>query len=1495
MTPAARRGAALASLALILAALVAGLGLLRASGAGAAGGELVVQPSQGAPTLAFLGASPLEAPGEVWAVAKGSGSGTKTLARYTDAGGWDVVPEPAAVGGGPIPGLSLASDAAAGRTTPRGGVVVAGREEDDFGERHGILVVRDPGGALRQAGDPSSFLFGEEWLFGFANADETGRLLAATDEPGGKTGAFVVPESRTSVLAYDGTEWSEESICVKVVPVCEIEAEFKVDAIDASGSEAWLVGHGGALGDGLELFRRETGLPGGPVWVRQPLGPPGSLGARYAEAEPFGVGVAARTKGQPLTVTSGGVWIDARLSDGSGNHDATVYFDISKGELTGSWCDLGSAPGLCLQPLGSELPAGQGRSFAWPADGSSGQFGTRAITGVGQGAILSLEAATFRRLTFVGGDAGSKEGAALSSPEEGWLGASPPLQLTRNPQAARLQPWPVPFKRPLTAVAPEPGAPLGGLDSEALAVGDEGQVARYLPGRGWEPEFLTRGNGKRATPTLRGVAWPEEGRAYAVGDGAAMWRWQKATELWQPDPGAPQNLARANFTGIAFDPDRPSRGYAIGKQGVLLGFAKEWKQEALPPGVPAEANLTSIAFAGDEALVTYKFPESSVRYKGGVIVNDGSGWRVEAAAEAALGGAVPQRVAGLADGGAVIASLNFGEGSQAVGRVIERQGLGGGWQQAAGGSIGYPTALAAIREAGQVRAIVSIAPAQGDPQGSNEFAADVDQILNQPPPGQAPLLTAPYKLPGAGLVIRQTANGWRDEQRQGYPLPAAQQPGQTLYDLPARPDPVLALLIAPDGGGGWAVGGETGTSIKYRSGTAKTAGVLRYGAAATPPGNASTAPIEGVAGTTTFALGANAQCAAACADFGGAGIGPDRWLRSAVGRAAGIPGIGAFLYAGASVAETAGDPAGETSLAQSISAAGFEREQAAYARRAGSAAGSMPVFAAPSQSDLDSSGTLEAFRAAFGGFPAPLGSGSSGPGITAVSQAGPGQGYYSFDSTGGGGAVRVVVLDYSRPTLGDSQRCWLAQQLAGARLAARPAIVVGARDLANLAPNAAEDRAAVIQTLVGIGAPASCEALPGPLASASAYFFDFPEQNRAYRLSAGGRSLPAYGSGTLGYVTPPAPTNKEFAGGSGFLLISVDAKDSDASTNVAPVGVQLVPSIGALALEASDGTLLRRSQPALFQGLARRPLAGSQCQSGTGSDKCEFVSPEPYVPIPSQCQGANCATSLFPEYTFTSSAPDIADFVSPDPASTNPRNVLLVKGKPVLNSRSGLLCAFNSGATIVTVSTGGLSYSQRVTVQAGSVQRPCGTTPRKNQTSPDPDTGAPPAPVPAEPPVTLPNETPPPPPPSPPSTPAAAPTPTPVKATPPPPPPPAVFLPVPAVAATPLVPIVPPPPLPAVQPTPPSGTSQVNAVEEEEEPEEATESASLMAALPAPGPARATLAGAAVPGRGYGGVPYLLPAILLLAALAAATAAAGGRRPRARPAHVYSNPNRRYR
>ena len=1416
---------------LLATVILAAAGRVPVSSAAPEPGRLVAEPvlrSAAAGTVRLFGASPLEQPGEVWGASPGAVSHPS---RYSTAGGWERVPAPLDSDGKPLTDFVFAGGALAGRTTPVGGVVIAGTAVAGSTSRQ-AFAVRDPGGVFRATREPGPALEGNESLF----LSGTGNLLfAAVDEPDGRTGAFVVPPKaegvkQTVVLHFDGTTWSREPICLGEEPACApLSANFKVVAIDASGpGNAWLLAERAVSGEGVELFRREAGGE----W-RKVLG--SVSGPPFGREKPLsGVTVRPRPGGQPLTVTSQGVWADASLllkppliPQGNETADATLHYEIESGAVT-AWCDVATTPGICDHPLGSELPAGESRSFAWPG-GAPGDFGRRVITGVGaKGALLSLSGVGFERIPVAGAEVGTGAGAALSGPEEGWLGsATGPLRLTREPTPAALRPWPVPFRRPLTAIAPQPGAPVAGLSSQALAVGDQGQVARYLPGQGWVAESLLNGAGNRVTPRLRGVAWPTTGFAYAVGDAGAMWLWRASTGLWEPDPGAPPNLIRGNFTGIAFDPSNPERGYAVGKQGLLLRYDRQWTQEALPPEVNPEVNFTSIGFAGEEALAAYRYPTPNDRpagFSGGLLVNDGSGWRVDVDAGAK---GVPVLVAGLPDGAAAIAYQD--------GRVAEREAAGAPWTVAPESAGGYPVALAAIREEGAVRAILSIQPTDTGEANAVGYDVDLEQVTNQPPPGQAPLLTRPYSLALRGYLERQTATGWRDEQHEAFPVPSGSNP----TDLPREPDPLLALLIAPDGSNGWAVGGETGERVILVSSKkpVQTAAVMRYGSDAAPPANFSTVPIPPNAGTT-IAIGGNAQCASTCADQVGTGTGPETWLPAAVAKAASIPGVSAFVHTGPGVAPG-------TSAARA-----FQREEAAYARRLGAGAGGLPVFAAPSASDLDGSGSLATFAAAFAG-------------TTPVGPPDLSRGYYGFDA----GGARVLVLNYAAKALGDPQRCWLAQELEVAKRAARPAVVVGNRDLGNRAPldTRPTDAAAVVETLVtGVG-PVGC-AVPQP-AGASAYFFDFPEENRSYRLISAGRSIPTFGSGTLGYVNPSEVRTDYVLGASGFMLAEIGSPDP--ATNVASVRVRLIPSIGEVALEAMDGTFLRRSSPALFRGLAERPRGGGRCGGVDPRTLCQSLAPDPYVPIPATCQAGNCATGLFPEYRFSSSDPDVADFVKADPAARNPRAVMLGPGdKAIPDPLSGLLCAFNAGTTTISLEAGGLSYSTQVTVQKGSVQRPCGTVPLRNRPSAAPNLTPPPPPPP--PPVA--NFTPsggslPPPPaphgvPTPPAAQPATPAPAPT------PPAPSFFTPAPVL--TPVIAIVPPPPAPTVQTTPPSGTSPVTQPAMSPEPEEEEEAAfdlvHHMAAYQAPGRVPA----AAAAQRGDGGLPaWAAPTLILLMALAA--------------------------
>ncbi len=1444
---------------------VLALGLLAAAGfvwlqtlggvsraAAQSGAEPTPQTDDSVPagSVTMIGSSPGEAPGETWGVGlkEGGGAFPSVLVRYTTPGGWTLGPDLLDPQGRPLEGFRLyrpnsgTASPLAGQMTPGGNGVLAGElpPSTSGGESvaRQVLLVRNSGGSFRQtATEPEgeAALKPGEQLYGAGRAP----LIAALDEGSGRTGALVVPTVKSGieagVLHWDGSTWTREKI---EVPSASAE-DFRVLALGASSpANAWLLAQLSSSSSypvgAVALFRRNEGKGGEPpTWQAVAT----SGGAGDGEAHPLianerrftvaHTGEPPTVQAQVLTVTSDGVWVDGERADVQ--TPATLFFKpegTDGGHVLATWCRLpASAPGgtpECNHDLGEPLPSGPSRSFAWANPGTPEGLGERVITGLPEGVSLRLDGTTFTPVLALGGGPevfpGGTYGAAFSNPREGWLGEQQlPVHLTLNPAPSRLTPWPAAFRHALLSVAAQPGVPVGSLSSQALAVGDRGEVARYEPGKGWRPESLFGTGGRHETPRLRAVAWPTPDRAFAVGDSGnapQMWLWRGETGLWEPDPAIPYNF-RGNLMGIAFDPANPARGYAVGESGVLLSYGKSWTQEtALPPEV-AGASFTSVAFAGSEAIVAYRklldrSRESS--YVGGLLVNDGSGWRVDAAAAAAMGEDVPLVVAGLPDGGAAFAARSFTTGEGA--RIFERDSSSSTWQPAAtpfpGG--GSPGSLALFREGGALRAVAS-----GNAPGGFEAEGAAPS-----PPGFPPPLVGPYGLGSNTLsgVLRQTAGGWSDEEHELND--AREPPGQySFYDTVYQPDPIAAVLIDPSGGQGWAVGGFVDNN-PGGGGVLDTAEIARYPADGVAPTGVGTSPVKVEHRVATFAIGGNAECAAPCADRAQARIGPDAWLGSALQRAGQIEGVRAFLYTGPRV--TTGETVGPATLALP-----YAKEIGRYGSVLSTSP--LPTFAAASATDLNGEGGESYFLSAvLGGFPQPIGGGAPAAGITrAGAPAGSCGGasgcqsaYYAFESSGGAGTVRVIVLD-TTPDVGPGQLAWLRGELAGAKSARTPAIVVGNADLA--AQIAAGDTAAkeVARVLVGEGNPQG--------AWASAYFFDSPERNVSIPLQAGAAAIPTFGSGTLGYIRSNAESSGSFLGASGFLLGQVDTASRSTATNVATVTAELIPNIEELALEAKDGTLLRRSNAALFAALARRPRAGNR-----SSNKITSLESDPYIPIPSNCVGPSCATGIFPKYTFSSSRPDIGDFVAQNLASSDPHAVLLgPEGVPVPDRTSELFCAYNAGTTIVTISAGGLSSSLPVTVQAGSVRRPCGTTPLKELPPPGQQASvAPPAPAPtpagtAPTSSALPPIVPVPPTPAVLSPPAPRPTPTPT------PTPPAAhpFL----LAAPPTVAIlgVVPPPLPTpARPTPPSGTSAVTspveAPEREEEEEGATESVSNQAA-----------------------------------------------------------------
>ncbi len=1424
--PGRRRRRAPAALAIAAAALALALAIATLGGAGAPralgqapAGEVTPQSDASVPAneVLMLGSSPQEAPAEAWGIGRVGARNQNNwrIVHYSTGAGWTLAPSMLDGAGNALSGFVPAEGELAGSITPDGSGALLGSVAGNE-----VLLVRAPGQAFSETSSSPPLEAGER-LFDTRRAP----MVAALEEGGGAAGALLAPiatESsgqETRVLHWSATAaaWTSEPI---EVPKASKEAGgFRVLAIAASSpGNAWLLAQLQTGSDSVALFRREESGKGA-VW--QPVAPGAGeaagaplqvplLEGKHAPFTVAGLGEPPTSRAQLLTVTSQGVWIDGDRSDSSAS--TTMFFKpegSAGGSVQASWCVANQSP-PCTHPLPEQLPAGPSRSFAWAS--SSTPFGERVVTGFAEGVSLRLEDDDeFRRVLALGSsetvDVGGSEGAAFAEAKEGWLGSARlPVHLTLSPEANLLQSYPVPFRHPLLAIAPQPGAEAGALSSEALAVGEDGEVARYAPGAGWQPESLLNIAGVRQTPQLRAVAWPTPSRAYAVGTEGQMWLWRSETDLWEKDPATPLNF-RGDLLGIAFDPENTSRGYAVGQGGVLLRYGKSWTQEQIcAAGVPepclpaelADASFTSVAFAGSEALVAYRVPHfivsgqsSEFKYSGGLLANSGSGWHVDSAAAAALASEeqdIPWAVAALPDGGAALSA----ESGTGVPRVLERNAAGAAWTPTPQPYPGHaaPGALALFRKGGALRVIASGAVPETTESDSQ----------TPPPVGSPPPLVLPYPLAQApAYLLRQTAGGWSEEEHDhdqvGPPVGSYR-----VYDKGYEPDPSWAVLIGPTGSSGWAIGG-----FPRQQGLAgfETADIARYAypsaETSAPPGEA-TSPVALAPGTAAFAIGGGAQCGAPCAARARAGIGPDVWLSSALQRAHTI-GVRDFLYTGPRVTT------GATTLKASVNIP-YQNEFERYAELL--ASGGPPAYAAASPTDrVQESECL--FDELFPQFPiSPEARGQCASGRSA---------YYAEETTEPpGGPVLVIFIDDSL-VVDESQLDWLAAELGGAKARAEPAIVVGNANLNAKEAQGEGNAAAVVDALVK--------------GQASAYFFDAPEQNIHLRLPRS--NIPAYGSGTLGYVGVQSSELPEFIGASGFLLAQVGPyAPAPAGNPPAAVKVELIPDIGTgeLALEAQQGTLLRRSQAAMFSGLARRPRAGNEGM-GENNESSSYV----YTPIPANCVGVVCASGITPEYSFTSSDQEVGAFVKQNLASPEPDAVEFeADGEPVFEghprteavaSTSGLFCALNAGTTTVTISAGGFSASLPVTVQAGSVRRPCGTTPLNHLPGQEAQVGAP---------------TPPPAGPTPAAAPASAP---PVVSAPPPPAPPAVTPPAPAAAkaqpqpppffiqsALPvLLPAIVPPPLPApANPTPPSGTSAVTspveAAQKEEEQEEAPESVS---------------------------------------------------------------------
>ena len=219
-----------------------------------------------------------------------------------------------------------------------------------------------------------------------------------------------------------------------------------------------------------------------------------------------------------------------------------------------------------------------------------------------------------------------------------------------------------------------------------------------------------------------------------------MWMWRAETGLWERDPGAPVGF-EGNLLDVAFEPGDPTRGYAVGKEGVLLRYDKTWTQEALPAGYE-RAHFTSLAFAGTQAIAVAGRACSSTTAAAGA--------STRACRRCSTRCRAPSRrsslaAAGLPDGGAVVAGREL---------VLERDGAESAWRFSDQPLLGLTAvAAAAFRDGDRV------ARARSPRQPRCRYPL-ADQ-LPEPDPSVPPPIVPPYPL------ARRRLPPARDRRRAG--------------------------------------------------------------------------------------------------------------------------------------------------------------------------------------------------------------------------------------------------------------------------------------------------------------------------------------------------------------------------------------------------------------------------------------------------------------------------------------------------------------------------------------------------------------------------------------------------------------------------------------------------------------------------------------------------------------------------------------------------------
>jgi hypothetical protein len=952
-----------------------------------------------------------------------------------------------------------------------------------------------------------------------------------------------------------------------------------------------------------------------------------------------------------LRADAGGVWISADVKAGAAGSSGSVvaYYDAAGGSVTQSWCSNLPVPSAdCAQPLDLDHPAAVPDEAFSTADGPVADVLADGFVNVyAHGVWTSVPAPGFDPLQGQGQ-------SLFADPNDGWLvGANSLGQVSPSPPSSLLAAWPQANRNPLLSVALPPGASTTDT-AGALAVGLNGTALHYTAAAGWQtdptpPQIAHLG--------LYSVAFDGPASAFAVGEEGTILRWNGTT--WSQDPQSNQ-LTTAGLNAVAFASD--GEGWAVGAFGTILHYqGGSWSADQLDPA-DAGTDVTSVTVAGGQA---YAIAAGNLLARAA----DGTWQRVPSSllpSPAPPAGSLAL-VSGLPDGGLAIAGRS---------QLIVRESASSPLTYSAQSFQGIPVALAAFRDgSGEVQAYVSVAPPV-------EAATGPTDNVGGFPAGDGDLLLA-------------TGDGWEDLSRSQFPTESYGADGDGVV----QPDPVLAVAASADGSHAWAVGGYAGTLAADGIGTTTvlsarpsgwlTSAIWRYdaGASVAPQAQTSTTvSLPAQPHTVSFAFLSSALCEFECADVQDAQ--PDVNLETAASQIAAFarqPGGPAFAMLGGN----ARGPMDQTSFADGNGAIDLARLGGLLAPLAG-----VPTYAAYGPRDAVPTSTQPAapWAQAFADAPAPFGSGPVPSAFTALG-AGDATGavnkYYAFDVAQNGGTLCVIVLDNSAGTLEASapgQSAWLTAQLAAAKAAGTPVVVVAARPLSQVDAGAATDGNAVAAQLAAAGVLGVFTTSGG--ASGSWAHQPDREVEVPANAAAGAAQVPEYEGAALTYQQPE---------NNGVLWYDVSINTASHT-----LSVDAIPVIASLALDPIDGLTAHRSSTLDFQAIGRRPAA----TIATTPTNPSFPGFDQYVGIPS----ATCSGCIGPSYTFSSSDPTVGTFVLPSsPGSTYPK--LSATGQTTPSSTSGLFCAFNSGTTTVSVTSGLLTASLPVTVAAGGFGPPCGTVP----------------------------------------------------------------------------------------------------------------------------------------------------------------------------------------